>query len=72
MNKDFIEAAVLRAARVGLAEVPLAEDRGAVACGLKVCGERRHLRLEQAAAADGVGDTDLEFMFAGQQCSTSR
>ena len=70
MNEDFVEAPVLWAARVGFAEVPFAEDRGAIASGLEVLGERRDVRLEQAATADGVGDADFEFMLAGHQCGT--
>ena len=72
MDEDFVKATVLRATGIGFAEVPLAKDASAVAGGFEVFGERWHVGLEQAAATDGVGDADLEFVLASHQGSAGR
>lgn len=69
MDEDFVEADILWSAGIGVAEVPFAEDGGAVACGFEMRGEGAHARFEQAAATDGVGDADLEFMLAAHERS---
>ncbi len=65
VDELLVEAATDRLEGRLVAQVPLAEDAGAVAGGLQDARDGHGLRIEALALEDGVGDAVAEFVTAG-------
>ena len=72
MDEDFVEAALVRLILGFVAEVPLAEDTGAITGLLQLLGQRGGAQGHPLTFQDGVGDAVLEFMPSGQQRAARR
>ncbi|MEY3530243.1 MAG: hypothetical protein RLZ70_1311 [Verrucomicrobiota bacterium] len=70
MDVDLVETALVRLVLRLVAEMPFAEDAGAVAGLLQLLGQGRRAERQALALEDGVGDAVLELMPPGQQRAT--
>src|ERR1035441_6033658 len=71
-DESFVEAAVLRATWIVVAQVPLAEDSGAVPGGTKAIRHGHFAVSQQAAAPDGVPGPHRVGIASGHQSEERR